>query len=76
MIRPKIEEREDKNGKYIRFHLIGLGRCSYDTTEQGEMDLNCDMNRDELREVRNAIEYFLNFNYKPNLELKEKDTET
>jgi len=57
MIRPKIEERED-NGKYIRFHLIGLGRCSFDVTEQGEMDLNADLSEDELREVRNAIEYY------------------
>ena len=64
MIRPKIEDREDKNGKYIRFHFIGLGRCSFDVTEQGEMDLNCDMNDDELKEARNAIEhYFQTRNY-------------
>lgn len=64
MIRPKIEEREDNNGKYIRFHLIGLGRCSFDVTEKGEMDLNCDMSDDELREARNAIEhYFLTRDY-------------
>ena len=54
MIRPKIEDKET----WVRFHLIGLGRCSYDTTEQGEMDLNADLSLDELREIRNAIEYY------------------
>ena len=60
MIRPKIEE---KNG-YIKFHLIGIGKHALDTTKDAERDFNIDMSKDELREIRNAIDYYLHFNYK------------
>ena len=59
MIIPKIE---DNNG-WFRVHIISEGKCGCDITEKPEWDVWADMSRDEMRELRNALDYKLNYDY-------------
>ena len=54
MIRPLIEDKDD----YIQFNLVGIGHHGFDVTEDGEGVMRCNMSREELKRIGNAISFY------------------
>lgn len=60
MIILKIEDNKD----WYKLHIITQGECGREITPTPEWDVWIDMSKDEMRELRNALDYKLNYDYK------------
>lgn len=69
MITPKIQDF----GSWVKLSLTGVGTHALDVSEKGERIWRVHLNKDELRELRNCIDYYLNYNYPKPKKIEEWD---